>query len=311
VTFEPMQTQPVVLHLAQNEIGLHAWGNRNCWLPRGATVRRLLEEYILGEERQAGYQHVYTPQIASIGLSEAEARDAGHTVSTGVFPFRGNARAVVWGETGGFTKELVIWAAERTAQVVTIEPYPTPEINRLAEDSSNFELINGRSPAALRELAPADAYVVDGDHNHWTVSRELEAIFDGAGGTPIAILHDVGWPCARRDQYYAPDALPTDAVLPHSFTTGRTPGTSALVEGGCRRSGQFAVAIDAAEFIRATSRDAVETAARADRRRDLRRDRHPADPRSAQSSLRPPRGARPRHRRAPRRKSRPTARPNG
>ena len=45
-----------------------------------------------------------TPQIASIGLSEAEAREAGHDVGVGVFPFRGNARAVVWGETGGFTK---------------------------------------------------------------------------------------------------------------------------------------------------------------------------------------------------------------
>ncbi len=45
-----------------------------------------------------------TPQIASLGLSEAEARAAGLDVSVGVFPFRGNARAVVWGETGGFTK---------------------------------------------------------------------------------------------------------------------------------------------------------------------------------------------------------------
>jgi threonyl-tRNA synthetase len=38
------------------------------WLPRGATVRRILEEYILDLERRAGYQHVYTPQIASTEL---------------------------------------------------------------------------------------------------------------------------------------------------------------------------------------------------------------------------------------------------
>jgi threonyl-tRNA synthetase len=38
------------------------------WLPRGATVRRLLEEYILGVERAAGYQHVYTPHLAKLDL---------------------------------------------------------------------------------------------------------------------------------------------------------------------------------------------------------------------------------------------------
>jgi threonyl-tRNA synthetase len=38
------------------------------WLPKGATVRRLLEEYILGQERAAGYQHVYTPDLAKVDL---------------------------------------------------------------------------------------------------------------------------------------------------------------------------------------------------------------------------------------------------
>ena len=47
------------------------------WLPRGATVRRLLEEYILDAERRGGYQHVYTPHIASIELY----RTSGHLTS--------------------------------------------------------------------------------------------------------------------------------------------------------------------------------------------------------------------------------------
>ena len=38
------------------------------WLPKGATVRRLLEEYILEKERRAGYQHVYTPDLAKVDL---------------------------------------------------------------------------------------------------------------------------------------------------------------------------------------------------------------------------------------------------
>ncbi|MHB8377696.1 MAG: threonine--tRNA ligase [Dehalococcoidia bacterium] len=37
-------------------------------LPKGATVRRLLEEYILKQEREAGYQHVYSPVLGKVEL---------------------------------------------------------------------------------------------------------------------------------------------------------------------------------------------------------------------------------------------------
>jgi threonyl-tRNA synthetase len=37
-------------------------------LPKGATVRRLLEEYILSQERAAGYQHVYSPDLGKVDL---------------------------------------------------------------------------------------------------------------------------------------------------------------------------------------------------------------------------------------------------
>jgi threonyl-tRNA synthetase len=38
------------------------------WLPKGATIRRILEEYILERERELGYQHVYTPSLAKVDL---------------------------------------------------------------------------------------------------------------------------------------------------------------------------------------------------------------------------------------------------
>ena len=38
------------------------------WLPRGATVRRVLERYIIDLEEGLGYQHVRTPDLASIEL---------------------------------------------------------------------------------------------------------------------------------------------------------------------------------------------------------------------------------------------------
>ncbi|HUI54805.1 MAG TPA: threonine--tRNA ligase, partial [Bryobacteraceae bacterium] len=40
------------------------------WLPKGATIRRLLEEYILGRERALGYLHVHTPDLAKVDLYE-------------------------------------------------------------------------------------------------------------------------------------------------------------------------------------------------------------------------------------------------
>ncbi|TMC98265.1 MAG: dihydrolipoyl dehydrogenase, partial [Chloroflexi bacterium] len=45
-----------------------------------------------------------SPQIGSLGLGEAEARAAGHDVRAGVFPFRANGRALIWGEPEGFCK---------------------------------------------------------------------------------------------------------------------------------------------------------------------------------------------------------------
>ena len=38
------------------------------WLPRGATVRRILEQYIIDVEQRHGYQHVYAPDLASSTL---------------------------------------------------------------------------------------------------------------------------------------------------------------------------------------------------------------------------------------------------
>jgi hypothetical protein len=144
-------------------------------------------------------------------------------------------------EAAGMTRLLAAWAAENDAVFTTVEPYPIAEVRSMAESSSSFELVEGRSPGALSSVPASDVYLVDGDHNHWTVLRELEAIY-ADGRAPLTFLHDVGWPCARRDQYYSVDALPDDAVLPHSHTRGRLPGSSELVDQGFGGAGEFAVA---------------------------------------------------------------------
>ncbi|MFZ3590738.1 threonine--tRNA ligase [Bacillus sp. DJP31] len=38
------------------------------WLPKGATIRRIIERYIVDKEIRLGYSHVYTPAIGSVEL---------------------------------------------------------------------------------------------------------------------------------------------------------------------------------------------------------------------------------------------------
>ena len=46
------------------------------------------------------------PQIASVGMTEAKAKEAGYEVKTGTFPFIGNGKAIALGEAEGFTKTV-------------------------------------------------------------------------------------------------------------------------------------------------------------------------------------------------------------
>jgi dihydrolipoamide dehydrogenase len=46
------------------------------------------------------------PQVASVGLTEARAKEAGHAVKVGKFPFIGNGKAIALGEAEGFVKTV-------------------------------------------------------------------------------------------------------------------------------------------------------------------------------------------------------------
>jgi dihydrolipoamide dehydrogenase len=46
------------------------------------------------------------PQIASVGLTEAKAKEAGYKVKVGKFPFQGNGKAIALGEQEGFIKTV-------------------------------------------------------------------------------------------------------------------------------------------------------------------------------------------------------------
>ena len=46
------------------------------------------------------------PQVASVGLTEAKAKEAGHEVKVGKFPSIGNGKAIALGEVEGFVKTV-------------------------------------------------------------------------------------------------------------------------------------------------------------------------------------------------------------
>lgn len=46
------------------------------------------------------------PQIASVGMTEAKAKEAGHDIKVGRFPFIGNGKAIALGEQEGLIKTV-------------------------------------------------------------------------------------------------------------------------------------------------------------------------------------------------------------
>lgn len=102
------------------------------------------------------------PEVASVGLSEAQAREQGHTVKTGQFPFRANGKALGLNDYEGFVKVVADEEYNELLGVHIIGPHVT-------------ELIAGptgmlRLEATLEELARTV-------HPHPTLS---EAVMEAA-----------------------------------------------------------------------------------------------------------------------------------
>ncbi len=61
--------------------------------------------HTIAKDRIPGCTYCH-PQIASVGLTEARAREAGIEILVGRFPFRGNGKAIALGETEGLVKTI-------------------------------------------------------------------------------------------------------------------------------------------------------------------------------------------------------------
>ena len=72
------------------------------------------------------------PQVASIGVSEARAKQDGREVSVGRFPFTANGKAVALGETDGFLKVVADKATGEIVGVHIVGPEATELIHEFA-----------------------------------------------------------------------------------------------------------------------------------------------------------------------------------
>ena len=147
------------------------------------------------------------------------------------------ARSVV--EVGAFmgelTRLLLQWADVTDGSVVAVDIAPHPDLESLEPAHDNLRLVRASSHAVLAELPLGDAIILDGDHNYYTVSEELRIIAEGARQErrrlPLVLVHDVGWPHGRRDDYYVPERVPPEHRQPLA-KEGLFPGEPGTQHGG-------------------------------------------------------------------------------
>ena len=148
----------------------------------------------------------------------------------------------VGGEAGHLSRTLVDWAHELEFEYLVVEPQPS-DVLRVLADTGGIRLIEGKSPQALPSAGPCDVYLLDGDHNYKTLAGELETLARMHDGQPfLALLHDVAWPNARRDSYYAVGEGLESGTHAACRTAGVVPGEPGVVARGFRGEGDFAVA---------------------------------------------------------------------
>ena len=112
------------------------------------------------------------PQVASFGLTEAQAKERGYEVKIGRFPFQANGKALGLGESAGWVKILTDAKYGEILGAHLIGPEVT-------------ELLPELTLAQLMELTPAE--IARNVHAHPTLSEALMEAAHGAEGHAIHI----------------------------------------------------------------------------------------------------------------------------
>jgi dihydrolipoamide dehydrogenase len=139
-----------------------------------------MHEGVICVEKIAGLNHVHPldtsripgctychPQVASVGMTEAQAKEKGRDVKVGRFPFIGNGKAIALGEVEGFVKTVF---DAKTGELLGAHMI----------GAEVTELIQGYSIA--RTLETTEAELMDSVFPHPTISEAMhEAVLDAYG----------------------------------------------------------------------------------------------------------------------------------
>ncbi len=111
------------------------------------------------------------PQIASLGLTDEEARQAGHEVKTGSFPFRALGKATIVGEIDGFAKLVADAGSGQLLGAHIIGPHAgdllaEPTFARLVEGTVGEIAMSVHAHPTLTEVLAEAALAVDGAAIH-------------------------------------------------------------------------------------------------------------------------------------------------
>ncbi len=111
------------------------------------------------------------PEVASVGLTEQQAKEQGFTVKVGKFPFQAIGKALVFGETDGFVKIIANKENDDLLGVHMIGPHVTDMISEagLAKvlDATPWEIAESIHPhPTLAEAIGEAAMAVDGNQIH-------------------------------------------------------------------------------------------------------------------------------------------------
>jgi dihydrolipoamide dehydrogenase len=112
------------------------------------------------------------PQVASFGLTEAQAKERGYEIKVGRFPFQPNGKALGMGDYAGFVKIVTDAKYGEILGAHMIGPEVT-------------ELLPELTLAHMMELTPHE--IARNVHAHPTLSEAIMEAAHGADGTPIHI----------------------------------------------------------------------------------------------------------------------------
>ena len=139
-------------------------------------------------------------------------------------------------DQGKNTVSLLEFCKNSNAVLHAVDPVPNFDVDALKKEyGRHFVFHKLLSLNAIPRIKDVDVFLIDGDHNWYTVFNELKLIekyaVDAKRPFPVVMLHDIAWPYGRRDLYYNPENIPDKFRKPYR-QKGILPGSAELLEDG-------------------------------------------------------------------------------